>query len=364
MTLFREASILATEREILERAGERIDQLITSDLPDKRRVPLLYRAANELYGGSPTLLAAEKLAHAFSEPGRTVMICSGWPNRPMVDPNIAETDGPPGASVIARALHQGFRAAPLLLFEEPLLPSMRIVVEAAGLRALDGEAALRGIKSLGSVHVAGVLGFPSGVMEAKARASELLEEYRPAAVVVIEKGGMNAKGVIHSLRGEDITAPMAKVDFLIEEASARGILTVAIGDAGNEAGLGAFAEVIRENLPFGKQCRCPCGAGTAPRSAAEVAIIADVSNWGAAALAGCLAMLRGESSLLHTPARERRLLEAAAAAGLVDGIEGWVGTSVDGLPMETSLAIVELISTTVQQGMKSADPKRVAPHLA
>ncbi|MBI2177168.1 MAG: DUF4392 domain-containing protein [Candidatus Tectomicrobia bacterium] len=212
--------------------------------------------------------------------------------------------------------------------------------------------------------MAGVLGFPSGIDAAKTRSAELLDEYRPAAVIVIEKGGMNAKGVIHSLRGEDITAPMAKVDLLIEEAQARGILTIAIGDAGNEAGLGAFAEVIRENLPFGKQCRCPCGAGTAPRSAAEVAIIADVSNWGAAALAGCLAMLKGQPSLLHTPGRERRILEAAAAAGLVDGIEGWVGTSVDGLPMEASLAVVELISTAVQQGMKAADPKRAAPHLA
>lgn len=351
-------------REILERTAERIDHLVTSDLPDKRRVPLLYRSARELYGGSPTLLAAQKLARALSEPGRVVMVCSGWPNRPMVDPGIAETDGPPGASVIARAVHEGFLAVPLLFFEEPLMPAMRIVVESAGLRALDGAAALRGIKSLGSVHVAGVLGFPSGIDAAKTRSAELLDEYRPAAVIVIEKGGMNAKGVIHSLRGEDITAPMAKVDLLIEEAQARGILTIAIGDAGNEAGLGAFAEVIRENLPFGKQCRCPCAAGTAPRSAAEVAIIADVSNWGAAALAGCLAMLKGQPSLLHTPGRERQILEAAAAAGLVDGIEGWVGTSVDGLPMEASLAVVELISTAVQQGMKAADPKRAAPHLA
>jgi len=355
---------LAIERGILARTAERIDQLVTSDLPDKRRVPLLYRAARDLYGGSPTLLAAERLARAFGEPGRVAVVCSGWPNRPMVDSGIAETDGPPGAAVIARALHEGFRAVPLLLFEEPLLPSMRIVVEASGLRALDGAAAQRGIRSLGSVHVAGVMGFPSGMEAAKARAAELLDEYRPAAVVVIEKGGMNDKGVIHSLRGEDITAPMAKADFLIEEAKRRGVLTVAIGDAGNESGLGAFAEVIRENLPFGKQCRCPCGGGTAPRTAAEVALIADVSNWGAAALAGCLAMLTGNGALLHTSARERRLLEAAASAGLVDGIEGWVGTSVDGLPMETSLAVVDLISAAVQQGFNAADPKRTAPHLA
>ena len=355
---------MGIEREILNRTAERVDQLITSDLPDKRRVPLLYRAARELYGKSPTLLAAERLADALEEEERVVFVCSGWPNRPMVDPAIAETDGPPGAAVIARALHVGFRAVPLLLFEEQLLPAMKSVVETAGLRALDAPAALRGIKSLGSVHVAGVLGFPSEMDAARACAADLLKEYRPAAVVVIEKGGMNTEGVIHSLRGEDITGPMAKVDLLIEAAKAQGVLTVAIGDAGNEVGFGAFADLIRENLPFGKQCRCPCGAGTAPRVAADVAVIADVSNWGATALVGCLAMLRGQSTLLHTPERERRLLEESAAAGLVDGIEGWVGTNVDGLPMETSLAIVELIFTAVQQGMKASDPKRVAPHLA
>ena len=355
---------MGIEGEILNRTAERIDHLITSDLPDKRRVPMLYKAARELYGKSPTLLAAERLSDVLEEQGRVVFICSGWPNRPTVDPAIAETDGPPGAAVIARAVHEGFRAVPILLFEEQLLSAMKPVVEASGLRALDGAAALRGIKSLGSVHVAGILGFPSDVEAGRARAADLLKEYRPAAVVVIEKGGMNEKGVIHSLRGEDITAPMAKVDLLLEAAKKQGVLTVAIGDAGNEAGLGAFAELIRENLPFGRQCRCPCGAGTAPRVAADVALIADVSNWGATALTGCIALLKSQSALLHTPERERRLLEASAAAGLVDGIEGWVGTSVDGLPMETSLAIVELISTAVQQGMKAADPKRIPPHLA
>jgi len=55
---------------------------------------------------------------------------------------------------------------------------------------------------------------------------------------------------------------------------------------------------------------------------------------------------------LPDPAREKRVLEAAAAAGFHDAIYGEVCGSVDGSPLETQLAIVQLMREAVLQQLK------------
>lgn len=50
-----------------------------------------------------------------------------------------------------------------------------------------------------------------------------------------------------------------------------GALTVAIGDFGNELGMGAIGETVRSVTPAGARCECACG-GTAWMIAAGVAM--------------------------------------------------------------------------------------------
>jgi Domain of unknown function (DUF4392) len=57
--------------------------------------------------------------------------------------------------------------------------------------------------------------------------------------------------------------------------------------------------------------------------------------------------------LLHTAAMERRLVEAAAKAGLVDGNTGNCEATVDGLSLEVHMGIVELLGATAQRGLKA-----------
>lgn len=54
---------------------------------------------------------AKKLKRVFKARD-VVFIAIGWPDRPYINPEIAETDGPPGAAVLGRSLHRGLSAIP------------------------------------------------------------------------------------------------------------------------------------------------------------------------------------------------------------------------------------------------------------
>ena len=57
-----------------------------------------------------------------------------------------------------------------------------------------------------------------------------------------------------------------------------------------------------------------------------------------------------------TETMERRLLDAAANAGLVDGNTGKCEPTVDGLPVEVHVGIVELLAATAQRGIRYIRP--------
>jgi D-glutamate cyclase len=80
---------------------------------------------------------------------------------------------------------------------------------------------------------------------------------------------------------------------------------------------------------------------------------AGVSNWGCYAIQAALAVITVKPDLLHTAAMERRLVEAAAKAGLVDGNTGNCEATVDGLSLEVHMGIVELLGATAQRGLKA-----------
>jgi hypothetical protein len=50
---------------------------------------------------------------------------------------------------------------------------------------------------------------------------------------------------------------------------------------------------------------------------------------------------------------ERRLVEAAANAGLVDGNTGKCESTVDGMPLEVHMGIVDLMAAAAQRAFKA-----------
>jgi D-glutamate cyclase len=136
----------------------------------------------------------------------------------------------------------------------------------------------------------------------------------------------------------------ARIDYLVEEATTSQIPTIGVGDGGNEIGMGAVAEAVHQYVPHGNIL---CA-----KLATDVLLPAGVSNWGCYAIQAALAVMTGKPDLIHTAAMERRLVEAAANAGLVDGNTGKCEPTVDGLPIEVHAGIVELLAATAQRGLK------------
>ena len=96
--------------------ADTLDRLMTLDIPARGIIDKLYQAARELSAEPLTLAAAKGLQKAV-RPGDAVLIASGWVDQPLVAPECGETDGPPGAIVLARALRVACKARPIILVD-------------------------------------------------------------------------------------------------------------------------------------------------------------------------------------------------------------------------------------------------------
>jgi hypothetical protein len=339
------------ERSYVERVADDIDRLITLDINRRGVIQVLYRAAREKTGKPLVLAACELLAGAVS-PGSPILLATGWPDRPWITPEIGELDGPPGAALLARNLHRTLEAVPLFLIEEQLRPAMEAAARGAGFAVLSPEQALEAFHSSAPLHAASVLGFPKDSSAAAGESRRLIAAYSPKAVISVEKGSANEKGVIHNARGKDMTECMAKVDELVKEATGAGIVTVGIGDGGNEIGMGTIREAIREHVPYGARCDCPCEGGIAPVLSTDAVIASSVSNWGCYGIAACMSVLTSQADALHDEDMELRTLREAADAGLIDGNTGYVDPGADGIAAVTHAAVISMLRLIVKNALQ------------
>jgi D-glutamate cyclase len=322
----------------------RIDRLVNLDIGG-RGAEGLYEAARESTGGALAMTAARRLGERL-KPGDPVLMTTGFMARALVAPSIGETDGPPGTAVLARALQKSLGVLPIVVTDEQLVPAVGSVLQAAGFSLLELDEARQATAPGGRRTAAAVvLSFPADDESANVAADRLLDELRPRFSISVERPGRNVAGYYHDMRGQGFQAGPARTDLLMERAQERGIPLLAVGDGGNEIGMGLVRDAVMEHVPFGNSCRCPCGRGLAARTRADLLVTAAVSNWGCYAIVAGMAILKGDSSILHTAGAERRLLEASARAGLIDSVSGCVDDGVDGLPAGTHAAVVQLLHT-------------------
>jgi hypothetical protein len=143
------------------------------------------------------------------------------------------------------------------------------------------------------------------------------------------------------MRGRDITASMSPAHRLFEVAARKeqAIVTIGIGDGGNEIGMGKIPwSTIRRNIPNGGLVAC--------RVVTDHLIVCGVSNWGAYGLAAGVRRLRNVPSDENTfdPELEKTLLETMVEEGpLVDGVSGLPTVTVDGLPIDVYLKPLKLL---------------------
>ena len=197
-----------------------------------------------------------------------------------------------------------------------------------------------------------VITFTKDADKAALQADEILSAAKPAAIISIEAPGCNENGRYHNAIGLDVTALEAKMDVLFEKAQAMGILNIAIGDLGNEIGMGAIAQTLNTYIPYAGQgrCNCGCGGGIAVKTKADNLITATVSDWGCYAMIAALAYLKEDPDILHTHELEMRALTCGCENGLID-MGGQHIPAIDGFGLEINMPIVQLMYELVKSAL-------------
>ena len=215
-----------------------------------------------------------------------------------------ETDGPPGAVAIGRALSKLGRRV-LYVTDRVAAPLME-----------------------GLVGAGQVIDFPiADEAASRKHAKTLLERHQPALLVSIERCGRSADGRYLNMRALDVSEHTAQVDFLFDGS----VPSVGVGDGGNEIGMGGVADAVAAS---GKLVSDPCVTRV------DDLVIASVSNWGGYGLVAALSKIAGRD-LLPTVDEERALVERTAALGAVDGTTGEADGKVDGFTPDVTATILE-----------------------
>lgn len=256
----------------------------------------------------------------------------------------AETDGPPGALYLARAL-RALECRVTLVTDHVALPVLAAGCKFAGLDPqclvefpMQGDARWceRFLTGAGSGLVTHLIAIerPSPSHTLDSMALQCTREERELFASTVSREQWDT---CHNMRGLSVHAHTAPIHLLFETAARGGgaVTTIGIGDGGNEIGMGKF-----DWATLVAAVGTPCAPWIASRIATEFALLGGVSNWAAYGLALAVTERRGQQAAgaaWHADC-ERQLIEyLVCAAGAVDGVTLRREATVDGLPMEAYL---------------------------
>jgi hypothetical protein len=270
-----------------------IEQLINQDiggrgLGDITQASDLVKAAEELYGGT------------------RILIVTGFC---IAETLCGETDGPLGSATLACAL-------------EKLGKTVAIVTDCYSEHILSACIENTGIE-------AELIILPQ--QDTRGFCSRLLDSFKPSHIISIERPGKAKDGRFYSMKGTDLTYLIPDSDSLFEYAKLKGIVTIAVGDGGNELGMGKVRELVVKSVDMGETIASVINA--------DYAIVAGVSNWGAHGLEAMLSIL-ARQMLLQEAEAGRALIEKMVEAGAVDGCTKKKEPTVDGLSLEQNMKII------------------------
>lgn len=253
--------------------------------------------------------AARFILEKSSTRNKTALITTGFF---ILSAEAPETDGPPGAIALSRALQQlGF---------EVIYVSDRYGIP---LLTFDG------------VRPKQVIEFPiSDHAVSRDFARGVLADVKPDVLIAVERCGFTAGNRHLNMTGKDISDFTAKIDYLFLSQEN----TLGIGDGGNEIGMGSFTRQIKSlaNLP-----------GDPAVTPTHKTIISSVSNWGAYGLITALSCL-SRRDLLPSVEWAGGLLTELVARGAVDGISGETKCTVDGFSTEQNAGVLVQLKQNLQ----------------
>ncbi|MDA0649642.1 MAG: DUF4392 domain-containing protein [Proteobacteria bacterium] len=244
------------------------------------------------------LLRAARLIQASA--GR-VYILTGFPVG-----DTFETDGPAGAISLYR-LCERLGSDPIILSDPAVTTAL-----AAEFRC----------HTLTDTSTAG----------ARQSATALFKQAPPALVISIERPGAAQDGRCYNMAGDTISAHSAYSEAYLELANCP---TIAIGDGGNEIGMGNLMGALSHFDIHPAVSTC------------EELVVADVSNWAAYALCLITDWLNGARYCLADDVQAD--LEHLVSQGAVDGVTGHATATEDGFAEQSAQRLIHDIHTILAQ---------------
>ncbi len=223
-----------------------------------------------------------RAAELIAECSGRVYIVTGFPVA-----GTFETDGPAGAMALYR-LCEHWDLTPTILSEPALTQAL-----STQFRCLDLAA--------------------GSLQEVTETVKQLYSDAPPDLFISIERPGAAEDGRYYNMAGRDISENCARAEPYLELAPCPKI---AIGDGGNELGMGTAIKALASLSVRPAVSRC------------DELIVADVSNWAAYALCAVAYSFRGVSP--NIGADIRRDLGYLVQAGAVDGVTGQPTPTEDG----------------------------------
>ena len=213
---------------------------------------------------------------------KSVAIVTGFPCFPQ-DEQKEETDGIPGALAIAQSA-------------TALGSQVHIICDNRNLALMESSTDYY-------AHVGALQHFQRSQITIS-NYSKVKDVYSPSnydCFVAIERSGRAHDGRHYTMNGKDITEHCDPMDDLFETASeSDGCTTIGVGDGGNELGLGKVYSKVARHVRSGAQI----GAAVA----ANLVVLAGVSNWGGYGLAAGM-FSAAQLEAVSTPAAMQRQQE-------------------------------------------------------
>ncbi|MEO0687345.1 MAG: glutamate cyclase domain-containing protein, partial [Cyanobacteria bacterium J06649_11] len=238
------------KREILDKIA-RLERICSQDVG--RGIDSLVDVAK---GG---LLGAARSIAEHSRPNVAIITGFFMPNG---NPPRPETDGPIGCALLAASLIE-------------VGISVRIVTDSLCYEAVRTAVTEAGIFQNIPFDVVAI----GEIKQKQHSVASLLEFWKTLAspishIISIERAGPGKDDIVHNMKGEDITAYTAPLHLLFEHEN---IISIGIGDGGNELGMGNISrKIIANSVRYGEEIAC--------RVECDYLIVCGVSNWGASGI--------------------------------------------------------------------------------
>ena len=209
-----------------------------------------------------------------------------------------ETDGPVGAIALYEAFEK-LGATPTIVCGRPLSQALAAQYRVHEIRVGDHD-------------------------QREHEAQDALERFQPDAIISIERPGQAADGGYYNMRGENISEHTACFDTFMTLSECP---TIAIGDGGNEIGMGKVADALQDLNIVPSTTTC------------DELIVADVSNWGAYGIISFLSVWNQRDLLAEIV--PLYILRYISELGSVDGVTRINQLTEDGLDVSEGESVLQ-----------------------